>query len=127
VKTVFNLSATANAAQEFQTNPVNSQGTGTLTGKYDSVSNVITYNINWAGVTAAPTAMHFHGAALPGASAGVQIGITGFTAATTGTASGTTIALTQAQEADLMAGKWYYNLHTPTYPQGEIRGQVAVN
>jgi hypothetical protein len=37
----------------------------------------------------------------------------------------TSVAITAAQEADLMAGLWYVNVHsTPTYPGGEIRGQL---
>ncbi len=32
--------------------------------------------------------------------------------------------LTPLQVADLMAGKWYVNLHTAANPGGEIRGQV---
>ena len=32
--------------------------------------------------------------------------------------------LTEAQMADLLAGKWYANLHTAANPGGEIRGQV---
>jgi hypothetical protein len=32
--------------------------------------------------------------------------------------------LTPAQVADLMAGKWYVNLHTAASPGGEVRGQV---
>ena len=32
--------------------------------------------------------------------------------------------LTDAQAADLMAGKYYINIHTPAHPGGEIRGQV---
>jgi hypothetical protein len=35
--------------------------------------------------------------------------------------------LTAAQVNDLMAGKWYVNLHTAAYPGGEIRGQVNAN
>jgi hypothetical protein len=33
--------------------------------------------------------------------------------------------LTDAQIADLKAGKWYFNVHTAAHPGGEIRGQVA--
>ena len=34
--------------------------------------------------------------------------------------------LTDVQAADLMAGKWYFNLHTAAHPGGEIRGQVSL-
>ena len=32
--------------------------------------------------------------------------------------------LTDAQAADLMAGRWYVNIHTAANPNGEIRGQL---
>jgi hypothetical protein len=32
--------------------------------------------------------------------------------------------LTDAQAADLVAGKYYVNVHTAANPGGEIRGQV---
>ncbi|MEP7029817.1 MAG: CHRD domain-containing protein, partial [Pseudolabrys sp.] len=33
--------------------------------------------------------------------------------------------LTDAQEADMMAGKWYVNVHTANNKGGEIRGQLT--
>ena len=36
-----------------------------------------------------------------------------------------TATLTEAQMADLVAGRWYANLHTAANPGGEIRGQVT--
>jgi hypothetical protein len=33
--------------------------------------------------------------------------------------------INQTQAADLLAGRWYINLHTPNNPGGEIRGQVV--
>jgi hypothetical protein len=33
--------------------------------------------------------------------------------------------LTDAQANDLMAGLYYVNIHTDTYPNGELRGQVV--
>ena len=124
-KTQFTISASANAAQEVPTNT--STATGTLTGTYDSVSNSLSFQTNWTGLTGNVTNMHFHGPALPGVSAGVALGMPGFptTNSATGTHSGT-LTLTQAHEADLFAGKWYWNVHTSANGGGEIRGQVAI-
>ena len=33
--------------------------------------------------------------------------------------------LTEAQATDLLAGKWYVNVHTEANKGGEIRGQVT--
>jgi hypothetical protein len=41
------------------------------------------------------------------------------------TYSGLTGPATAAQAADLMAGKYYVNIHTTANPGGEIRGQVT--
>jgi hypothetical protein len=56
---------------------------------------------------------------MPGENAGVVVPMTGsLTSPIRGKAT-----LTAAQAADLMAGKWYVNLHTAANPNGEIRGQ----
>lgn len=122
----YNISATMNAAQEVANPPVNSTATGSITGTYNSTTYKLTYTMSWSNLTAAPTAMHFHGPAPAGENAGVALGITGFPANATGSVSGEA-TLTAQQGADLMAGKWYGNIHTPTYGGGEIRGQVAVS
>jgi hypothetical protein len=64
---------------------------------------------------------HFHGPAAPGANAGVAlpIGAAGMASPAAGSAT-----LNDAQVADLLAGRWYINIHTATHPGGEIRGQV---
>ncbi|HYF30119.1 MAG TPA: CHRD domain-containing protein [Chitinophagaceae bacterium] len=119
----YTLSGNGNAAQE--NNPNNtSTATGTLTGTYNKSTNKLVYNINWTGLTGTAAALHFHGPALAGVNAGVAVGLTITNSAATGGASGE-ITLTEAQEADLLSGKWYWNVHTATYPGGEVRGQVA--
>jgi uncharacterized membrane protein YbjE (DUF340 family) len=106
---------------------VTTSGTGTVNVSYNKTSKVLTYNISWSGLSGAATAMHFHGPALAGVSAGVLIGISGFPAAASGSVSGSfTVPNTgTALEVDLLAGKWYFNIHTAANPTGEIRGQVT--
>ncbi|HET7896804.1 MAG TPA: CHRD domain-containing protein [Flavisolibacter sp.] len=122
---VFNLKGNASGAQEAP-NKVNTTATGTLSGTYNKDNNTLNYTVTWTGLTGGNAAsMHFHGAADPGVAAGVQIPITGFTPAASGTFSGTA-TLTDAQETDLLNGQWYYNIHNATNPAGEIRGQVVL-
>jgi CHRD domain len=64
---------------------------------------------------------HFHGPADPGKNAGIVVPVQGSVASPIkGTAT-----LTDAQGADLMAGKLYFNVHTERNKGGEIRGQVT--
>lgn len=121
-KTQYTLSATASGAQEVPA--VTTQGSGTLTGSYNSSTNALSYNLSWSGLSGPATLMHFHGPALAGVSAGVALGITGFSSIAAGSYSGSA-TLTEEQEADLLAGKWYWNVHTAAHGAGEIRGQVS--
>ncbi len=72
-------------------------------------------------VPANTTAGHFHGPAEPGKNAGVVVP---FTSVATSPIEGSA-TLTDAQAADLVAGKYYVNIHTDANKGGEIRGQVT--
>ena len=104
---------------------VSPSGSGTLDVSYDKTTKTLRYSATWTGMTDSVTMMHFHGPAEKGANAGVLYPIRDFTPGTSGTASGT-VKLDEAKlkEADLLGGKWYYNIHSKTHPGGEIRGQV---
>jgi hypothetical protein len=103
-------------------NPPNtSAGTGTADIDYDAATKKLTWKLTYSGLSGPATAGHFHGPAEPGKNAGVAVAIPN---ATTSPAEGSA-TLTDAQAADLMAGKYYVNVHTAANPGGEIRGQVT--
>ena len=117
---------TLSGAQEVPA--VTSTGTGTGQLSFNPTTKVITYNFSWqlGSTTATTTNMHFHGAddGSDIKSSAVAIGITGFPAASSGNMSGQTVALTDAQVSQLLAGKWYLNIHSSTVPGGELRGNI---
>jgi CHRD domain-containing protein len=100
--------------------PTTSTGTGTADLDYDAASKKLSWKLTYSGLTGPATAAHFHGPAESGNNAGVAVAIPN---ATSSPAEGSA-TLTDAQAADLMAGKYYINVHTAANPKGEIRGQV---
>lgn len=112
------MSAKLSGANEVPANA--SAGSGMLDASFDKQTNVLTWTVTYAGLTGPVKAGHFHGPAAAGANAGVALGFTGSVESPIkGSAT-----LTAAQAADVMAGKWYVNLHTAANPGGEVRGQV---
>jgi CHRD domain len=104
-----------------------SAGAGEMDATYNDMSNTLNYTITWQLGNAgdSTTAMHFHGPADPESSAPPVIDIEqGFDQGSSGTISGTTRALTQAEEDDLKAGLWYVNIHSDSHPGGELRGNL---
>ena len=111
------FSATLSSAAEV---PVNtSTATGRLDATLDKGNNALRWTLTYSGLTGPATMAHFHGPAMPGANAGVVVPFPNAMSP----ASGET-TLTPMQIDDLMAGKWYANVHTAVNPGGEIRGQV---
>lgn len=106
---------------------VTTTATGSINVSYNKSTKQLSYTATWNGLSGPATAMHFHGPAVAGVSAGVLIGVTGFPSAASGTVSGSlTVPNTGVVlEADLLTGKWYFNVHTAANPGGEIRGQIV--
>ena len=110
----------ANMAGGQEVPPHDVKGTGTVEATLDTATKKLDYTATWQGLTGPATMGHFHGPAAPGANAGVVVPWgNNITSPFKGSAT-----LTDAQMADLEAGKWYANVHTAANPGGEIRGQM---
>lgn len=113
------MKATLDAKSEVP--PNTSAATGTADVDFDPASKKLSWKITYSGLTGPATAAHFHGPGEPGKNAGVAVPISNpGTSPVEGSAT-----LTDAQAADLVAGKYYINFHTAANPGGEIRGQVT--
>lgn len=102
--------------------PAGSNASGQVDAMLDRSTNLLRWQFSYTDLSGQPTAGHFHGPAPADANAGVVVPFLG---PLTSPMSGRAI-LTAAQVADLMAGKWYANIHTAEFPGGEIRGQMTV-
>ena len=100
--------------------PNTSAGKGTADVTYDTASKMLTWKTTYSGLTGPATMAHFHGPAEAGKNAPVVVPFKDAGSGAEGSAT-----LTDAQAADLMAGKLYINVHTEANKGGEIRGQVV--
>ena len=102
--------------------PVTSAGSGTVDAAFNKDTMQLRWKVTYSGLTGPATMGHFHGPAAVGANAGVALGWADpVTSGMEGSAT-----LTAAQAADLMAGKWYANIHTAANRGGELRGQMTI-
>jgi hypothetical protein len=100
--------------------PNDSKASGEVTATYDTASKKLTWKGSYKDLSAPATAAHFHGPAEAGKNAAVAVPIAPATSPLEGSAT-----LTEAQESDLLAGKYYVNIHTAANKAGEIRGQLV--
>ncbi len=122
-----------------------SPGTGSATVTYDSTTHLLSVDVFFSGLEADSTAAHIHCCILPNGNAAIATTVPSFTGFPLGVTSGTfmsTLDLTSAASfnpafvtssggtvADAEAalatglenGMAYLNLHTTTFPSGEIR------
>ena len=114
----------------------NSTAGGTIKGTYNKKEKTFTYTLAWNGLSGNITAAHIHGVADRGFVAipvaplaayanGIVQTITGFTNGPSGSFTGNLyVDGTVVKEHDLLAGKFYVDIHTAAFPGGEIRGQI---
>ena len=131
-------------------NPSNgSPGTGSATVGYDPIVHTLSVDVSFSGLVGPTTVSHIHCCVDPPFNVGVATSLPTFTGFPSGvtagtyshlfdltlassfnpsfvTANGGTVATAEAALADgLENGRAYLNIHTTTYPGGEIRGFLA--
>ena len=114
---IIHFSATLTGADEAP--PNTSTGHGQLSAELETDEKTLAYRATYTGLSGPALAAHFHGPAAPGATAPPVIMVD-----SAATPIGGAARLTAAQVDDLLAGKWYFNIHTQAHPAGEIRGQL---
>ena len=127
--------------------------TGTFAATLDTVTNVLTYTVEFSGLSSNVTMGHIHGPFTVGQTTGNTAGVildfdptvndsplpstaTFVKGATSGTATGSvtlapTVNVSETVSGDslkklLLAGNAYANIHTTLNGGGEVRGQIAV-
>ena len=99
--------------------PNNSTASGKAEATLDTATKHLAYTITFSGLSGPAVGAHFHGPSEAGKNAGIALPFKTLQSPVEGTAT-----LTDNQAADLLAGKWYANIHTGANPGGELRGQM---
>ena len=102
-----------------------SAATASMVGDYNSGNNTLSGTLSWTGLSGAPTIIHLHGFAKPGRNNIYQFVLVKVPVVASGSMTFQSI-FTEAQEASLTAGLYYYDIHTAAFPEGEVRGQILL-
>ena len=111
----------AELSAAYQTTLTQSEGTGRAKLSFDIPTMTINWEIDFRGLTSAPTGIHLHGPAQPGTNAVtiVDLGVNGLKSPISGT-----VKVTDAHAQYMLLGWTYVLLKTRQYPEGEIRGKL---
>ncbi len=101
---------------------VNTSASGRVDAVLNKETGLFRWRLTYSGLSGPATAAHFHGPAAIGRNAAPSLSMTQpLSSPSEGRAT-----LSPAQTADLLAGRWYANIHTAANPGGEIRGQMTL-
>ena len=115
------METTVELAGSQEVPPVETNAMGEVDVTFDTETRVLTWELDYEGLSGDATAAHFHGPADPGENAPPVIPLENFADGAEGSAE-----LPEELATALMEGQLYFNLHTAANPGGEIRGQVTM-
>ncbi|MDT5296138.1 MAG: hypothetical protein QOJ76_3018, partial [Acidobacteriota bacterium] len=109
--------ADLDGAHETPPHATNARGTATILLDHDETTARV--SLRFRDLTSPQTAAHIHTPAAPGQTAPPVFDLP------TGDFDDFAVTLTPQQVSDLKAGLFYVNVHSQTFPAGEIRGQFG--
>jgi hypothetical protein len=110
-----------------ETPPVTTAATGTIDANYNRLTKTLSYSIVFSGLVDSAVAAHIHGLGEAGVTAPVLQTFSLFPKRKAGSYSGSLlIDGVKFTEEYLLGGRYYINIHSKTYGNGEIRGQLIL-
>lgn len=105
---------------------VKSPGWGYMDVTYNSNTNLLSILLQYENLSGIPIGAHIHGFSSMGDNAPVVYTLTDDIPKTTSGFLLKTIEVDEIKirESDLLNGRYYLNIHTAAYPDGEMRGQI---
>lgn len=102
--------------------PVDTGARGEAEVLVDTTTREIRWKIRFEDLSTPLSATHFHGPAATNGNAPILVPIASKLDRSGAVEGKATVNEQQIQ--DMLAGRWYINVHTPKHPSGEIRGQL---
>jgi len=116
---------TMTGAQE--TPAVTTTATGVVDANYNRFTKTLSYTVTFSGLVDSAVAAHIHGLGEVGVAAPVLQTFSPFPRRKEGSYAGSLlIDGVKFTEEYLLGGRYYVNIHSKTYGNGEIRGQLIL-
>ena len=115
---MISLSAELSGANEVP--PNDSAASGMAEATLDTETRMLSFSIEYEGLSGAAIGAHIHGPVGASGNAGIMVPFSSTQSPIEGSAE-----LSASQMSDVLDGLTYVNIHTQKHPGGELRGQLT--